>query len=54
MISRDSCLVWLSWVRVGPKSGYDQFPLVAHGGGTKHPILDKASPLMAEEEGSSI
>jgi hypothetical protein len=33
------------------KSGYDRFPLAANNWGTKHPVLDMALPLMAEEEG---
>jgi hypothetical protein len=28
-----------------------QFPSTKHGWGTKHPIPDKAPPLMVEEEG---
>jgi hypothetical protein len=34
------------------KSGYDCFPPVANGWGTKYPILDMAPPLLTEDEGS--
>jgi hypothetical protein len=33
----------------GPKPGYDLFPPMAHGWGTKHPVPDKAPPLLVEE-----
>jgi hypothetical protein len=32
-------------------SGYDQFPSVANGWRTAHPILDMAPPLLTEEAG---
>jgi hypothetical protein len=37
-----------------PISRYDRFPLAAYGWGTNHPIMDKAPPLLSEEEGSPI
>jgi hypothetical protein len=36
---------------IAQKPGYDWFPLVANGWETKHPILEKVPPLLAEEEG---
>jgi hypothetical protein len=39
------------WLVTAQKSRYNQFPLVANGWGTKYPIPDMVSPLLAKEEG---
>jgi hypothetical protein len=50
-------IVWVLYLGFhGPpvmtqKSGYDQFPLVPNGWGTKHPISDIVPPLLAKEKG---